>query len=54
MSNPPDANDAPSFDLGPGLAEFYSSQATLMLSQYENIERLRIQPVGEWIINHEV
>ena len=30
----------PVFDLKPGLFEFYSSQAELMLAQYENIKRL--------------
>jgi hypothetical protein len=47
MSNPPDTNADTPFDLGPGLVEFYSSQATLMLSQYKNIERL-LGPTDDW------
>jgi len=30
----------PSFDLAPGLLDYYSSQAELMLAQFENIVRL--------------
>src|SRR4051794_26056421 len=41
------ANSADAFDPGPGLMEFYSSQATLMLSQYQNIERL-LGPTNDW------
>lgn len=47
MTTPADTNSAPSFDLSPGLVEFYASQATLMLSQYENIERL-LGPTDDW------
>lgn len=47
MSNPPDKNAAIPFDLSPGLVEFYSSQATLMLAQYQNIERL-LGPTDDW------
>src|ERR1700730_3956934 len=47
MNNPPDTNAAGPVDLSPGLVEFYSSQATLMLSQYENIERL-LGPTNDW------
>lgn len=47
MTTPSDTNSAPSFDLSPGLVEFYASQATLMLSQYQNIERL-LGPTDDW------
>ena len=43
----------PAFDLRPGLFDFYSSQAELMLAQYENIKRLlgpttHGTPSGDW------
>ena len=47
MSNQPDTHDGASFDSSPGLVEFYSSQATLMLSQYRNIEQL-LGPTDDW------
>ena len=34
-------------DLGPGLVEYYSSQADLMLSQYKNINHL-LGPTHDW------
>jgi len=42
MSDTQGSGDPPisSFDLAPGLIDFYSSQAELMLAQYENISRL--------------
>lgn len=45
--NPTDGNNALSFDFSPGLVEFYASQATLMLAQYQNIERL-LGPTNDW------
>jgi hypothetical protein len=47
MSNPTATDAGASFDLGPGLIEFYSSQATLMLAQYHNIEHL-LGPTDDW------
>jgi hypothetical protein len=35
------------FDLSPGLLEYYSSQAEIMLAQYENINRL-LGPTDHW------
>jgi hypothetical protein len=35
------------FDLSPGLLEYYSSQAEVMLAQYENINRL-LGPTHDW------
>lgn len=37
---PADTPNMPPFDLAPGLREYYSSQAKLMLAQYKNINRL--------------
>jgi hypothetical protein len=45
--SPPPPAAAPGFDLTPGLLEYYSSQAELMLSQYENINRL-LGPTHDW------
>ena len=42
-SDPP----TPLFNLGPGLMEYYSSQAALMLAQYDNINRL-LGPTDDW------
>jgi hypothetical protein len=36
-----------SFDLSPGLLEYYSSQAESMLTQFENINRL-LGPTSDW------
>jgi hypothetical protein len=47
MNDPPDKNTAATLDFSPGLVEFYSSQATMMLSQYQNIERL-LGPTDDW------
>lgn len=47
MSNPPTPKPVNPFDFSPGLVAYYSSQATLMLSQYQNIERL-LGPTNDW------
>jgi hypothetical protein len=39
-SSPPGSDPIAGFDLEPGLFEYYSSQAELMLAQYDNINRL--------------
>jgi hypothetical protein len=45
----PPANEPPTpmFNLGPGLLEYYSSQAELMLAQVDNINRL-LGPTRDW------
>jgi hypothetical protein len=39
-ATPPPTTPSPVFNLAPGLLEYYSSQAELMLTQYKNINRL--------------
>jgi hypothetical protein len=46
-ATPPPTTPAPLFNLGPGLLEYYSSQAELMLAQYKNINRL-LGPTDDW------
>jgi hypothetical protein len=47
-SQPPTSKPlTPLFDLAPGLLKYYSSQAGLMLAQYENINRL-LGPTDDW------
>src|ERR1700722_10562772 len=43
MTEPP----TPTFDLAPGLLEYWSSQAELMLAQFENINHL-LGPTKDW------
>jgi hypothetical protein len=46
-ATPPPITPPPLFNLGPGLLEYYSSQAELMLAQYKNINRL-LGPTDDW------
>lgn len=46
-ATPPPTTPPSGFNLAPGLLEYYSSQAELMLSQYKNINRL-LGPTDDW------
>lgn len=46
-TSPPNTPPTPLFNLGPGLLKYYSTQAELMLAQYENINRL-LGPTDDW------